>query len=94
MGLEALTQTVEQMYGLGRLDADDTPMLTNVRHMDAVRRALAQVQEAQATLGAGLGADMTFIDLEGALDALGEVPGLTVGEEIVDRIFHAFCVGK
>ena len=37
---------------------------------------------------------MTFIDIENAITALGEITGQTVGEEIVDRIFHRFCVGK
>ena len=37
---------------------------------------------------------MTFIDIENAITHLGEITGQTVAEEIVDRIFHTFCVGK
>ena len=38
--------------------------------------------------------DMTFVDIEDAVSKLGAVTGMSVGEEIVDRIFHSFCVGK
>ena len=37
---------------------------------------------------------LSFIDIEEAISALGEITGLTVSEEIVDRIFHSFCIGK
>ena len=42
----------------------------------------------------GLPVDMTSVDIENAISCLGTITGLTVGEEVVDRIFHEFCVGK
>ena len=40
------------------------------------------------------GYDMIGIDIELSIEALGEIVGLTVSEEIVDKIFHNFCLGK
>lgn len=69
-------------------------MLTNARQTDAVRRALEAVRRAEEGLGAGLPPDLLLTDLEDALAALGELTGRTVREDVTDRIFSRFCVGK
>jgi len=61
---------------------------------EALFKAQKSVKGAIETLDMGMSADMTFIDVENAISALGEITGLTVSEEIVDGIFHKFCVGK
>ena len=69
-------------------------MLTNARQTDAVRRALEAVRRAEEGLGAGLPPDLLLTDVEDALAALGELTGHTVREDVTDRIFSRFCVGK
>ena len=69
-------------------------MLTNARQTDAVRRALEAVRRAEEDLGAGLPPDLLLTDVEDALAALGELTGRTVREDVTDRIFSRFCVGK
>ena len=69
-------------------------MLTNARQTDAVRRALEAVRRAEEGLGAGLPPDLLLTDVEDALAALGELTGRTVREDVTDRIFSRFCVGK
>lgn len=69
-------------------------MLTNARQTDAVRRALEAVRRAEEGLGAGLPPDLLLTDVEAALAALGELTGRTVREDVTDRIFSRFCVGK
>ena len=69
-------------------------MLTNARQTDAVRRALEAVRRAEEGLGAGLPSDLLLTDVEDALAALGELTGRTVREDVTDRIFSRFCVGK
>ena len=91
--------------GLGQLEAvfdtlfpDDLPcdgsLLTNERQADAVRRARAASEAALTSLGQGMTPDAVLLDVEQAMQALGEVTGRTVREEITDRIFARFCVGK
>ena len=69
-------------------------LLTNQRQTDAVRRALDAVERAGQALVAGITPDALLTDVEQALEALGELTGRTVREDITQRIFERFCVGK
>ena len=93
-GMDELKRTITDLFGLGRLTASGEAVLTNIRHVEAVSRAHSLVQAAQSAYQAGTPLDFMAIDLESAIQSLGEVTGMTVSEEIVDRIFSEFCVGK
>lgn len=83
---------------LNGLFADDTPcdgsILTNARQTGAVRRAADSLRAALDALDTGMTPDAVLCDAEAALEALGEVTGRTVREDVVNRIFERFCVGK
>lgn len=66
----------------------------NVRHADALRRALAAVRMAGDALDAETPIDLASFDLRAAADALGEITGDNVDDELLDRIFREFCIGK
>ena len=69
-------------------------LLTNERQTQAASRALQSVQRAQEALAAGVTPDALLTDVEEALEALGELTGQSVREDVTDRIFSRFCVGK
>ena len=69
-------------------------LLTNARQAEAAGRALGAVESARSALAAGMPADAVFSDVEAALDALGALTGRSVREDVTDRIFSRFCVGK
>ena len=69
-------------------------ILTNVRQEEAARRAREAVRRAREALTAGVTPDALLTDVEEALSALGELTGQSVREEVTDRIFAKFCVGK
>ena len=69
-------------------------LLTDQRQEDAARRALEALDRALEALESGLTPDAVLTDAEEALDAIGELTGRTAREEIVERIFSRFCVGK
>ena len=69
-------------------------LLANARQEEAARRAEAAVRRARAALAAGVTPDALLTDVEEALSALGELTGQSVREDITDRIFARFCVGK
>ena len=69
-------------------------LLTNARQAEAAGRALAAVIRAQEALESGVTPDAMLTDVEDALSALGELTGQSVREDITDRIFERFCVGK
>ena len=56
--------------------------------------ARKSVDSAVRSLRAGMTPDAVLVDLEAAMDALGEVTGRTMREDITNRIFERFCVGK
>ena len=69
-------------------------ILTNARQEEAASRALEAVRRAREALTAGVTPDALLTDVEEALEALGELTGQSVREDITDRIFAKFCVGK
>ena len=68
--------------------------MTDRRQEEAASRAREAVRRALEALEGGLTPDAVLTDAEEALDAIGELTGRTAREEIVERIFSRFCVGK
>ena len=90
--LSALTALVEEWFaGDGRCDGS---VLTNARQFGAIKRAHDAIARAEAALLRGLTPDAVLTDAEEAMQALGDVTGRTVREDITNRIFERFCVGK
>ncbi len=91
-GLDLLADAVDVMF------ANDTPcdgsILTNPRQFDAIRRAYEAMLTALQGLKLGQTPDAVLTDVESAMEAMGEVTGNTVREDITARIFERFCVGK
>ena len=91
-GLELLADVVETLFGGGT--PCDGSVLTNARQADALRRAHVALEQSLKGLSLGQTPDMVLIDIEEAMEAMGEVTGATVREDITTRIFERFCVGK
>ena len=91
-GFDLLEQAFDMLF------PDDAPcdgsLLTNARQAGAILRAKKSVDSAVQSLRAGMTPDAVLVDLEAAMDALGEVTGRTMREDITNRIFERFCVGK
>ena len=91
-GMELLEQAMDMLF------ADDAPcdgsLLTNARQAEAIVRARDSLRLAQRSMQAGLTPDAVLVDVEAAMLALGEVTGRTMREDITNRIFERFCVGK
>ncbi len=95
-GLEAMEDQVRALAlaGQARPTADEEALVTNTRHRDALRRTADHLSEAIETLNQGLPLDFVAIDLHGAANALGEITGETATEDLLERIFQDFCLGK
>ncbi len=93
-GVDGLKKTIESLYIEGEIDYNSRAVLTNARQNAAVTRTLEYVRSAISTLEGGSTSDTAGFDLEAALSELSELDGRRVTEEIVDGIFHRFCVGK
>jgi len=93
-GLDVLEDTIYKMVFSDEIRTGDTVMVTRVRHEDCLRRAKKSLSDAVAAMGNKLPVDLVSIDIKAALEALGEITGDNITEEIIDRIFHDFCIGK
>lgn len=91
-GLDQLCGWIEKRFGAD-LPCDGT-ILTNTRQGEAVTRAAEAIGRALSAMQAGITPDAVLTELEAALEALGELTGRTVREDITNRIFERFCVGK
>ena len=91
-GLDQLADVVDYLFA-GEMPCDGS-ILTNARQVDAIRRAYEAMLRALKALRLGLTPDAALTDVEEAMQAMGEVTGATVREDITARIFERFCVGK
>ena len=91
-GLDQLADVVDDMFA-NRMPCDGS-ILTNPRQFDAIRRAYEAMLRALQALKLGQTPDAVLTDIEEAMEAMGEVTGATVREDITARIFERFCVGK
>ena len=91
-GMDLLAGVVDDMFA-GNTPCDGS-ILTNPRQFDAIRRSYEAMLSALQGLKLGLTPDAVLTDVEAAMEAMGEVTGATVREDITARIFERFCVGK
>ena len=91
-GLDQLADLVDLLFA-GTAPCDGS-ILTNARQYDAIRRAYDAMVNAIKGLKWGQTPDAVLTDVEAAMEAMGEVTGATVREDITARIFERFCVGK
>lgn len=91
-GLAMLESALDMLFPEGA--PCDGSILTNARQAGSLSRAHASLEAALSSLRTGLTPDAVLCDVEAATEALGEVTGHTVREDIVSRIFARFCVGK
>ncbi len=93
-GVEALMEEIRlQLVGPGA-ETTDSVMVTNVRHQTALIRAAESLQQAAGAIASGMAAEFVAIDIRGSADALGEITGEISTDEILERIFSEFCIGK
>ena len=93
-GLDKLKTTViEELLG-GKSVSGESLIVTNARHQEALRQAKEGLNYAIESLENGMPPDLIAVDLRITLDALGDIVGKTTTEDILDRIFSQFCIGK
>ncbi len=91
-GMDELERVIAEQFPLPEVLAGE--ILTNVRQADAVKRAIEYMRSALDAMRAGMTPDIVLTETEGAMSALGELSGRTVREDVTNRIFQRFCVGK
>ena len=92
--IDALLAALKNMFLDGHTATAEDAMLGNTRHKDALYRAKEAMEHCMETITMRMPEDFISMDLQDANRALGEITGDTSDEEIIDRIFTKFCLGK
>lgn len=93
-GIDGLEEALRALTAGQEADAGRELFLTNLRHVELVRRALEAVRRAREADRAALPADCIVVDLTESWHLLGEITGDAVDDELISSIFSRFCVGK
>lgn len=93
-GLAELRDALAALLGVRGDSAASESAVSNPRHVDALTRAREALDRAGVAAARGAPGEITALELRESLAALGEVTGRNVGDDLLDRIFRRFCVGK
>jgi len=93
-GMEELKKRLVDMFRAGELLYNDEVLITNARHKEALVSARGSLDQALDGILEGVSEDFLTIDLLDAYEALGRITGETLEEDVADRIFEKFCMGK
>lgn len=93
-GFDALIDAIKTMFFSGQTATADDALLGNTRHKTALFQAKEAMERCLVTIQTRMPEDFISMDLQDASHALGEITGDVTDEEIIDRIFTKFCLGK
>ena len=93
-GIEELKDCMCTAVFSGSLKRGGSALVARARHKEALDASLDAVRYALNTIDRGLPREFLAVELREALDRLGEITGSVTSEDILDRIFNQFCVGK
>ena len=94
IGLTALREKVSELFFHGKVSFNDQITITNVRHKDLLVEARQSLMMVERSIYDEMPEDFYSIDLMGAYEKLGQIIGEEVGDDLVNEIFHRFCMGK
>ena len=93
-GMTELENKIEELFNLKNLDSENELIITNMRHKDLLNKARNGLNTAKKTIRMGLPIDMISINIKTAITSLGEILGESISEDVLNKIFEKFCVGK
>lgn len=92
-GINELKRKVKDLFFHGNIEIKDL-MVTNHRHKEALMRANEKMTDAKEAVDAGISLDLAAIDISAAWNYFGEITGDTLSEDLIEKIFSDFCIGK
>jgi tRNA modification GTPase len=93
-GMNMLCERIKEMFFKGNILENEPVFVTNERHKNLLCESLESLKAAKNSLDSGMSEDFITIDLNAAYDTLGLIIGETPDEDLVNRIFEKFCMGK
>jgi tRNA modification GTPase len=93
-GLDRVEDTIYNLVYSGEIGPKNSVLITNNRHKEALIRAERYLGEALQAMDASVPLDMVTIDIRNVWESLGEITGESLTENLIDKIFMEFCLGK
>ena len=93
-GIEDLENKIIEMFNDGYIEANNDNVITNIRHRDIINKAISSLESSLNDMESGVPIDCFEVDLRNAWEILGEITGETVDDDVLNKIFKDFCIGK
>lgn len=93
-GLDELENYLQELFIENKIDANEEIYITNIRQRQALLDAKDSLVKVKESIALGMPEDMYTIDLTNAYESLGLIIGETIEEDIIEKIFRDFCMGK
>jgi tRNA modification GTPase len=92
--IDLLEEKIAQLVYKGKVIGAESAMVGNLRHIAAIREAEILIAQALSSLDNGLSPELVSEDIKLALGSLDELLGKSFSEDLLDKIFSEFCIGK
>ncbi|SHI37142.1 tRNA modification GTPase trmE [Dethiosulfatibacter aminovorans DSM 17477] len=93
-GLEKIENKIKEEFLKGALDVDDDIIVSNMRHKNLLMKARKSIEEVLESIEKSLTLECLEVDIMNSLEFLGEITGESVRDDLIDKIFTEFCIGK
>lgn len=93
-GIDRLEEKLREMFLSSEVEIGEDPVVTNARQKDLLIKAKENIQDALDALNMEMPVDCIEVDIKGCWENLGFITGDSIGEDIIDKIFKNFCIGK
>ncbi len=93
-GAEEIKKAIKDMFFSGNLSQNDQLIITAERHVNLIKQSQNAISDGIDSLLGGMPLDMLSVDIRNAAEYLGEIVGMSISENLIDKIFSSFCIGK
>lgn len=93
-GVSELYEMITKLFSNNEVDISDGIIITNIRHKNLIHKSISSIDKAEVSIEQNMPIDVIAICIKETLENLGEITGDNVSEDIIDKIFEKFCLGK
>ena len=93
-GIENLYSEIVRMFEINEVEINNCEIITNVRHKNQIRKAVNNIDDAIDSIKNNMPIDIVSINIRDCLSDLGDITGENVTDDIINKIFSKFCLGK
>ena len=94
MGIDKLYKTISNMFNNDEIELNNGIIITNIRHKNQIHKAITSINGSLESINNNVTVDILAIYIKETLENLGEITGNNVSEDIINKIFSKFCLGK